>query len=136
MRHLVHFFLMRLGELTGNCVLFVNNAANFCIDLFHRALGDMLGLSHGAAEEHFVLVFAVDHRTHHIAHTVAANHLAGHLSGSFKVVATKARKGRNPRTGEVLKIAASKKVRFNVSTKLHTDVNTKKAAKSAAKKAK
>ena len=56
--------------------------------------------------------------------------------GSFKVVATKARKGRNPRTGEVLKIAASKKVRFNVSTKLHTDVNTKKAAKSAAKKAK
>ena len=56
--------------------------------------------------------------------------------GSFKVVATKARKGRNPRTGEALKIAASKKVRFNVSTKLHTDVNTKKAAKSAAKKAK
>lgn len=51
--------------------------------------------------------------------------------GSFKVVGTKARKGRNPRTGEVLKIAASKKVRFNVSTKLRTSVNSKKAAKKA-----
>ena len=77
---------MSLDELAGNCILLVNNSANFCIDLFHRALGDMLGLSHGAAEEHFVLVFAVDHRTHHIAHTVADNHVAGHLSGAFKVV--------------------------------------------------
>ena len=86
MRHLVHFFLMRLDELTGNCVLFVNNAANFCIDLFHRALGDMLGLSHGAAEEHFVLVFTVNHRAHHIAHAVADDHVASHLSGAFKVI--------------------------------------------------
>lgn len=53
--------------------------------------------------------------------------------GSFNVVSTKARKGRNPRTGEALKIAASKKVRFNVSTKLRASVN---APKKAAKKAK
>lgn len=56
--------------------------------------------------------------------------------GSFNVVGTKARKGRNPRTGEVLKIAASKKVRFNVSTALRAGVNApKRAAKAAAKPA-
>ena len=55
--------------------------------------------------------------------------------GSFQVVQTSARKGRNPRTGEPLKIAAAKKVRFSVSSKLRADVNTKKkpAAKKAAK---
>lgn len=53
--------------------------------------------------------------------------------GSFNVVSKKARKGRNPRTGEVLKIAASKKVRFNASTKLRVSVN---APKKTAKKAK
>lgn len=49
--------------------------------------------------------------------------------GSFNVVNTKARKGRNPRTGEVLKIAAAKKVRFNISSKLRSDVNIKKVVK-------
>ena len=53
--------------------------------------------------------------------------------GSFQVIHTAARKGRNPRTGEPLKIAAAKKVRFSVSSKLRADVNTKK--KAAAKKA-
>ena len=55
--------------------------------------------------------------------------------GSFNIVGTKARKGRNPRTGEVLKIAASKKVRFNVSTQLRANVNAKKSAPKAATKA-
>ncbi|MBI5207434.1 MAG: HU family DNA-binding protein [Candidatus Firestonebacteria bacterium] len=32
--------------------------------------------------------------------------------GSFNVVTRKARKGRNPRTGEVIKIKASKTVKF------------------------
>ena len=32
--------------------------------------------------------------------------------GSFKVVQRKARKGRNPRTGEALQIPASKAVKF------------------------
>lgn len=48
--------------------------------------------------------------------------------GSFSVVHTAARKGRNPRTGESLKIVAAKKVRFSVGSKLRADVNTKKKA--------
>ena len=38
--------------------------------------------------------------------------------GSFIVTKRKARKGRNPRTGEEIKIKASKSVRFKPATKL------------------
>jgi len=38
--------------------------------------------------------------------------------GSFAVTKRKARKGRNPRTGEVIKIKASKSVRFKPANKL------------------
>ena len=49
--------------------------------------------------------------------------------GSLNVVTTSARKGRNPRTGEPLKIAASKKVKFNTSAALRKALNSKKPAK-------
>lgn len=38
--------------------------------------------------------------------------------GTFSIVDTKARKGRNPQTGKEIKIPASKKVKFAVSAKL------------------
>jgi len=38
--------------------------------------------------------------------------------GTFKVSKRAARKGRNPQTGEAIKIKASKSVRFSPSTKL------------------
>lgn len=44
--------------------------------------------------------------------------------GSFKVSARAARTGRNPQTGEPIKIAASKSVRFKVHKKLKDAVNT------------
>jgi DNA-binding protein HU-beta len=43
--------------------------------------------------------------------------------GTFKVVARKARKGRNPRTGEALDIPAKNVVRFKVSKALGSTVN-------------
>lgn len=45
--------------------------------------------------------------------------------GTFKVAKRAARLGKNPRTGEALKIAASKVVRFSVGTKLKASVNKK-----------
>jgi len=42
--------------------------------------------------------------------------------GTFKVVKRKARKGRNPRTGEVLKIKASKAPRFTAGKTLKAAV--------------
>ena len=42
--------------------------------------------------------------------------------GSFKVVNTKARTGRNPRTGKEIKIKAGKKVKFTVGKKLKDSV--------------
>ncbi|HSQ98083.1 MAG TPA: HU family DNA-binding protein, partial [Rickettsiales bacterium] len=42
--------------------------------------------------------------------------------GSFKVVKTKARTGRNPRTGKEIKIAAGKKVKFSVGQTLKNAV--------------
>lgn len=38
--------------------------------------------------------------------------------GTFKVAARKARKGRNPKTGEQITIKASKSVRFSASSAL------------------
>lgn len=43
--------------------------------------------------------------------------------GSFKVAKRKARKGRNPRTGEVIKIKASKAPRFVASKTLKDFLN-------------
>jgi DNA-binding protein HU-beta len=43
--------------------------------------------------------------------------------GTFTVQSLKARKGRNPRTGEPLKIAASKTVRFKPSAGLKSQYN-------------
>jgi DNA-binding protein HU-beta len=42
--------------------------------------------------------------------------------GTFKVVKRKARKGRNPRTGEVLKIKASKAPKFSAGNTLKAAV--------------
>lgn len=42
--------------------------------------------------------------------------------GSFKVIKTKAKKGRNPRTGKEIKIPAGKKVKFTVGKTLKDSV--------------
>jgi len=46
--------------------------------------------------------------------------------GIFKVADRKAREGRNPRTGEVIQIPASKKLRFTASKVLKEAVTPKK----------
>jgi DNA-binding protein HU-beta len=46
--------------------------------------------------------------------------------GSFSVSERGARKGRNPATGETIKIAASKGVRFKAGKELKESVNTKR----------
>jgi len=44
--------------------------------------------------------------------------------GSFTVTKTKARKGRNPKTGEEIKIPARKRVRFVPGAPLRQAINT------------
>jgi len=51
--------------------------------------------------------------------------------GSFKVVETSKRKGRNPRTGAEMVIPAAKKVRFSMGKGLKEGLNPKKPAKPA-----
>lgn len=43
--------------------------------------------------------------------------------GTFKISERKAREGRNPATGETIKIAASKAVSFKAGTELKSKVN-------------
>ena len=43
--------------------------------------------------------------------------------GTFEVKATAAREGRNPKTGETIKIAAAKKPSFSASKALKDEVN-------------
>lgn len=54
--------------------------------------------------------------------------------GSFSATARKARTGRNPRTGEPVKIAASTAVKFTPSAALKDYLNPKKGKKAAANK--
>ncbi|HYN22966.1 MAG TPA: HU family DNA-binding protein [Thermoanaerobaculia bacterium] len=49
--------------------------------------------------------------------------------GSFSLSERKARKGRNPATGESINIKASKSVRFKVGKELKETVNKKKRSK-------
>ena len=49
--------------------------------------------------------------------------------GTFRVMERAARKGRNPRTGEAVKIAASKAVKFVPSGTLKSSLNKKRRAK-------
>jgi DNA-binding protein HU-beta len=53
--------------------------------------------------------------------------------GSFSVTARKARTGRNPRTGEPVKIAASRAMRFTPSSSVKELLNTRGTRKAAAK---
>jgi DNA-binding protein HU-beta len=52
--------------------------------------------------------------------------------GRFKVAKRAARKGRNPRTGEAVKIAASKSLKFSPARSLKAGLNTKRRGRRAA----
>jgi DNA-binding protein HU-beta len=52
--------------------------------------------------------------------------------GKFKVVERGARKGRNPYTGEAIKIGASKRVKFEQASAMKERVNTKRRARKKA----
>lgn len=55
--------------------------------------------------------------------------------GTFGVGARAARVGRNPKTGEAIKIAASKTIKFSAGKSLKDSVNAAKAKKAPAKAA-
>ncbi len=48
--------------------------------------------------------------------------------GTFRVAETKERVGRNPRTGESMRIPAGRRVGFSASSRLSESVKAKKAA--------
>jgi DNA-binding protein HU-beta len=52
--------------------------------------------------------------------------------GKFKVAERGARKGRNPRTGETVKIAASKSLKFTPASALKTSLNAKRRSRKSA----
>ena len=52
--------------------------------------------------------------------------------GKFKVAERAARKGRNPRTGETVKIAASKSLKFTPARALKASLNTKRRSRKGA----
>jgi len=49
--------------------------------------------------------------------------------GRFKVAERAARKGRNPRTGEAVKIAAAKNLKFSPARSLKASLNAKRKSK-------
>jgi DNA-binding protein HU-beta len=51
--------------------------------------------------------------------------------GRFKVAERAARKGRNPRTGEAVKIAASKSLKFTPARSLKAGLNAKRRSRKA-----
>jgi DNA-binding protein HU-beta len=55
--------------------------------------------------------------------------------GKFRVAERGARKGRNPQTGETIKIAASKRLKFEPARAMKTALNAKRRATTKKKKA-
>ena len=86
LRHGFHLVAVFLNETAGNSVLLVDDAADFLVNGLHGALGNMRRLRHRTAEEHFALVFRIDHRAHALAHAVAGHHVARELRGALEVV--------------------------------------------------
>lgn len=52
--------------------------------------------------------------------------------GRFRVAERGARKGRNPQTGEAIKIAASKNLKFDAARAMKASLNTKRRARKKA----
>jgi DNA-binding protein HU-beta len=52
--------------------------------------------------------------------------------GKFKVVERQARKGRNPRTGEAIKIAATKRLKFETAKSMKATLNPKRRSRKKA----
>ena len=70
---------------------------------------------------------AVDGLTEIITETLAEDGNVSILGfGTFGISQRAARTGRNPKTGEAIKIAASKTPKFTAGAKLKAAVNTKK----------
>jgi DNA-binding protein HU-beta len=67
-----------------------------------------------------------------MADTKAGNKVSLFGFGTFTPTSRAARTGRNPRTGEPVKIAASKSVRFSPASAFKTTLNGKGGAKKAA----
>jgi DNA-binding protein HU-beta len=55
--------------------------------------------------------------------------VAIHGFGKFKVIERGARKGRNPQTGEAVKIAARKVLKFEAAKAMKEGLNTKRRAR-------
>lgn len=73
---------------------------------------------------------AVDALTEIITETLAQDGNVSILGfGTFAVGQRSARTGRNPKTGEAIKIAASKTPKFSAGAKLKAAVNAKPAGK-------
>lgn len=85
--HAVHFLLMAFNEVSRTLVLFVENAADFGINLLHCLFRNVRGLRHRTAEEDLTLVFGIDHHAHLVAHAVTHHHIASKLRGTLKVIA-------------------------------------------------
>src|SRR3954467_8126028 len=71
-----------------------------------------------------------------VAETKAGNRVSIFGFGTFNPTSRAARTGRNPQTGEPVKIAASKGVRFAPAAAFKSALNTKGAAKKSAGPAK
>ena len=54
--------------------------------------------------------------------------------GTFSVIDTKAKTGRNPQTGKEIKIPASKKIRFSVGKTLKEEIKSSSCGKKACKR--
>ena len=82
------------------------------------AVADRTGLTKAAAEKAVVAV------TESITETLVSGESVNLVGfGAFKPAHRGARKGRNPKTGEPMQIAASNSVRFSVGAALKKAVN-------------
>ena len=92
-------------------------------------------VEHLAEEHELTKVFARDLVDSVFDTIVAAAQKGEEVSifgfGRFRVAERAARKGRNPRTGEAVKIAASKSLKFTPARSLKAGLNAKRRSRKA-----
>src|SRR5690606_11063418 len=84
--HGMHLVGVVFDELARHGVLFVDDLADFGIDLLHGGLGDVPGLGHAATQEDLAFVLGIHHGPKRIGHAVTGDDVAGNGGGPFEDV--------------------------------------------------
>ena len=73
-------------DFFGQSILVVQNLPDLLVDLLHRHVGQIFVRGNRAAQKHFALIIAIDHRAQGLGHPITRDHIARDAGGALKVI--------------------------------------------------